>query len=1181
MKIFCRWIALTLLLFLSPSTLSIFAADETAPGPSVLVCTPKGLGQSFVDLEWLREFHEAGFEPDYLDTFSQMTWDRVRQYDVIVIFGSPGDGTEIPFFFPKSGSPDRNQYIAIIERFLESGGGVFAMIYTDSGDKDVQQLIEPWGARLPVEFYRETEEKKIVPLPRMDMVMLSLVDQVMPSPVTKGVKNLWLPYGEYYHGSLSGPIAVSEDWTVIVKGTKTSHSEPVVTADHFINTRQHPDPFVRPGGVPEPDLMAIRSYKNGRILLCTQSPAFSIGQGTKWLYGRRCLSKGLNRIPSDYERLLQNAFRWLSEPAMKSEAVGGYRAPAGRFDSPNKNPEVRIGLDEPLWSEASLDLNLPPQTDPVFRGLIGAQSAVSGGQGTVAEYAAAAREAGLDFVVFLEQFSGLTLEKLRELGEQCREHSDGELLLLPGYSIDSNIGNHMFFTGHDLPWPHYPELLTGPDNKLFNLQPQDKDGKYIHLSVSTGWILSEHDRYGKNMIGFYNFDSPTGMQLPDIKDAAAAGVRFYRDGELVEDLTEDYLTTVLGTCPPSPLSINIVRSPEALIQEARSGNALTFAQGKSLETLVRTTMHWNGQSDALNMFSSDGPIIRSWPKYHGANVYGSEPFVVDRELMVSDLYVTSDVGLREIRIMNGHKVVRRYLPGGAKEFRKILHLPGVVQTVLVLIAEDLNGGKAVSFPRFCWKYGSRVVVYCGDHVNDCGYGYLARGCGMFNSHRYPLFSAGYTWDGGPKGLRPILHFGHSHPRITSTPTIVDYLYSEGGWAFHNIPVLEFADDQAIVVQSSLREVYHPKLPVMNAWHAFGPKLPSRLIDSDRRYLEFNRPLQGVRDTGWAAIGDRGDAVVANFSNTIRFKMEQRVDSLVLLRTNWNPPRPGMLVVDSGGGKPIVHDLQVGLAPITERVGTGSWFGFCSDDAFNGALFVNRGEPVFVHVDYKADASFRGRVTADLVGQVLEEGDSRHYELFTVNESIDMEDRGAKRFQRILKYLDRPDGLQLVRGTREDGLGIFEVNSGGADSPVELKVRQPKRRIGLTIPVRISGLNPRWSAGLLQVKGHSTGYYTNGENVYSALGFDADGRVYAALYPDYAKETHVVVGHPVVCDKPELFLEVMPRSGPDGGYVWHVAVNNPTDANITAQFRQSAQLPGLDFEEQEHVVPAGGHLVMQE
>jgi len=1176
----CRTIAWTLLLFVLPCGSPIVTADDNAAGPSVLVCSPKGLGQSFVDLDWLREFQEAGFEPDFLDAFSHMTWDRIRQYDVIVLFGSPGDGTEIPFFFPKSGSPDRDEYTAMVERFLEAGGGVFAMIYTDSGDKDTQELITPWDARLPVEFYRETDEEKIVALPRMDTVFLSLIDQIQPSPVTKGVKNLWWPYGEYYHGSLTGPIHVSDDWTVIVKGSTTSHSEPVATDDHFINTRQHPDPFVREGGVPEPDLMAIRSYKNGRILLCAQSPGFSMGQGTQWLFGRRSLSKGLNRIPSDYERLLHNAFRWLAEPAMKTDAVGGFRASSERFDSPNKNPEARKDLDGPLWTEKALDPNLPPKTDPVFRGLIGAQTSATGGEGTVAEYAAAAREAGLDFVVFLEQFNALTPEKLRELGEQCMEHSDGTLLLLPGYSIDSNIGNHMFFTGHDLPWPAYPGLLTGPDNKLLNLQPQDENGKYIHLSLLTGWILSEHDRYGKNMVGFYNFDSPTGMQLPDIKDAAAAGVRFYRDGELVEDLTEEYLTTVLGTCPPSPLSINIVRSPEALIREAGSGNALTFAQGKSLETLVRDTMHWNGQSDALNMFSSDGPVIRSWPAWHGANVYGSEPFVADRELMVSDLYVTSDVGLKEIRIMNGHNLVRRYLPDGAKEFREILHLPGVVQTVLVLIAEDVNGGKAVSFPRFCWKYGSRVVVYCGDHVNDCGYGYLARGTGMFNAHRYPIFSGGFTWDGGPMGLRPLIHFGHGHPRITSTPDIVDYLYSEGGWAFHNIPVLEFADDQAIVVQSSLREVYHPKLPVMNAWHAFGPKMPSRLIDSERRYLEFNRPLQGVRDTGWAAIGERGDAVVANFSNTIRFKMIQRVDSLVLLRSNWYNSRQGMLVVDSGGSKPIVHDLQESTRPITERVETGRWFGFCSEETFNGVLFVNRGEPVFVHVDYKDDASFRGRVTADLVGQILEEGDSRHYELFSVNESIDMEDRGPGRFKRVVKYLDRPDGLKLVRGTREESAGMFEVNSGTADSPVEIIVPKPKKRLGLTIPVRISGFNPRWSTGLLQVKGHSTGYYTNGENVYSALGFDLDGRVHAALYPDYGEFTHIVVGHPVVCDQPELFIEAMPRTGPDGEYVWHVAVNNPMDEEITAKFRQSAQLPGLEFVEQEHAVPAGGHLVLQ-
>lgn len=1170
-----------LLVLSGPGIPPAHTADDDPPGPSVLVCTPKGVSQSYVDLEWLREFHEAGFEPDYLDQFSHMTWDRIRQYDVIVLFGSPGDGTEIPFFFPKSGSPNRDEYIELVERFLEAGGGVFAMIYTDSGDKDTQQLIEPWGARLPVEFYRETSAEKVARLPRMDTVFLSLIDQVQPSPVTEGVKKLWWPYGEYYHTSLTGPIAVSEEWTVIVKGTRTSHSEPVVPADHFINTRAHPDPYVRPGDVPEPDLMAIRSYKNGRILLCSQSPVFSIGQGTKWLFGRHCLSKGLNRIPSDYERLIHNAFRWLAEPAMKSEEVGGYRAKAERLASPNQDPEKRKELNPPLWTEEMLDITRPPETDPVFRGLIGARTAAGGGQGTVAEYAAAAHEAGLDFVIFLERFADITLEMLRELGEECRENSDDKLLLLPGYSIDTNIGNQMFFTGHDLPWPHYPELLTGPDNKLLNIQPQDKDGNFVHYSVLTGWILSEHDRYGKNMIGFYNFDTPTGMQLPDIKNCSAAAIRYYRDGNLVEDLTEEFLTSVQGTLPPCPVAISDVLSPDGLIREARSGNALTFAQGKSLETVVQESLHWNSQTHSLNVFSSDGPIIRSWPFWHGAHVYGSEPFVVDRELMVSDLYVTSDVGLKELRIMNGHQLVRRFLPNGAREYRQILHLSGVVQKSLVLIAEDVNGGKAISFPRICWKFGSRAVVYCGDHVNDCGYGYLARGTGMFNAHRYPRFSAGFTWDGGPLGLRPLVHMGHAHPRITSTPTIVDYLYSEGGWAFHNIPVLEFADDQAIVVQSSLREVYHPKLPVMNAWHAFGPKEPSRLIDSERRYLEFNRPLQGVRDTGWAAIGERADAVVANFSNTIRFKMEQRVDSLVLLRSNWYPSRPGMMVVDSGSSRPIVHDLQAGTAPITERVETGSWFGYCSDETFNGVLFINRGEPVFVHVDYKSDASFRGRVTADLVGQVLEAGDSMHYELFSVNESIDMEDRGAGRFKRVVKYLDRPDGLKLVSGTREESPGVFDVNSGEEDSPVEITVRKPKNRIGLTIPVRISGLNSRWSAGLLQVKGHSTGYYTDGENVYSALGFDLDGRVHAALYPDYAEMTHVVVGHPVVCDQPELFIEAMPRTGPEGTYVWHVAANNPTDEDVTAEFRQSTKLPGLEFAKQEHTIPAGGHLVLQE
>ena len=154
---------------------------------------------------------------------------------------------------------------------------------------------------------------------------------------------------------------------------------------------------------------------------------------------------------------------------MKSEEVGGYRAKAERLASPNQDPEKRKELNPPLWTEELLDITRPPETDPVFRGLIGARSAFSIGRGTVGEYAAAAREAGLDFVAFLEDFTELTPEELKQLNETCRVHSGDDLLLVPGYTIDSNIGNHMFLTGYDLPWPR-DDCLTGPRKQKMMIQ---------------------------------------------------------------------------------------------------------------------------------------------------------------------------------------------------------------------------------------------------------------------------------------------------------------------------------------------------------------------------------------------------------------------------------------------------------------------------------------------------------------------------------------------------------------------------------------------------------------------------------------------------------------------------------------------------------------------------------------
>lgn len=1143
--------------------------------PSVLICSTRGAWQNHVDLDWLAELHQAGFECDYLDEYSEFTWERVRQHNVLVVYGAPAADASRAFVFPGQG-PRLAEYVEIVERFLEQGGGVLAMIETDNADEHVKPMIEPWGVRLPFEKYVETDDARLVPMPRMPRMNLVLVDGIKPSPVTEGVHNLWFPYGVRYHTTWTAPISVSDDWQVVVTGSKTSRSEPFESEDLKYAKPEPPDALVRPDGVQSPPLAAIREYRNGRLFLMSQGPVFSIGQGTKWLYNRHCLSAGLKDTPSDFETLLHNVFRWLAEPSLAAATVGGYRSNPIRFTPPNYRPGVKEQFEKEFWSEAELDRHRPPRGGTVYRGLIGARSSLSGGGGTVAEYAAAARSAGLDFVAFMEPFNEITQAKFEQLEAECRLHSGDDLLLLPGYTIDSNIGNHMFFTGYGLPLPD-DEVLVGSETRKLMVQRQEESGNFVHGPAAyLRWVLYGIDRYKGKMVGYYNFDDPRAMQVPDLKLSSAVAVKTYRDGQLIDERVDEYLLSAAGALTELPVSVNLVDSPQELIEEAASGNALTYAQGKSLSSLPETALRWNSQYDGMNVFASSGPIIQAWPQTFRAYTYGAEPFAVNFELMPSDLHVTSQVGLEEIRVMNGDRLFRRFLPGGAGEFREILQLPGNVQQNLIVVARDIDGGQAVSFTRRSWKPGSLNVVYCGDHVNDCGDQYLARGMGVFRTHRYPTIEGGYTWDGGPRGMLPVAHFGNNLPTLVSSA-------GREGPGFNNIPVMEFADHQAIVVRSVKQEVYDPAVPAVNAWHTSGPKQPSALLDSIRRYTEFNRPLVGPRPAGWAAQSVRSGAVLAHFANTLRFKQPQVVESLRLLNTNWERIEDAVYFVAGAPGSWRSHALGgESRTGFIEKIATGGCFGFYGHGAHNQVLFINGGEPVIVQARVTpATGSFMITVSADIEGEAVDIDDTHVFELFSVNEPLDLDLRGVPRFERVLDYLASPTGLQLLGGRRRPTPGFFDVEMADIARVVDIRVPRPEPATGLTLPVRISGLNPRWSAGLFQVQGHTTGFYTDGRNVYTALGFDFDGRVYAALYPDQVDETHVRIGHPVVCDREELFLDAIPRTSANDTYQWHVAVNNPTDAPVTAVFRQGMELPGLDWPEQTHTVPAGGYLVLSE
>src|SRR5262249_26049753 len=194
-----------------------------------------------------------------------------------------------------------------------------------------------------------------------------------------------------------------------------------------------PHALVRPGGVAAPPLFAIRQAGNGRLALVSQWPTYSLGAGTKWLYDREVLSKGLNGKTSDFGRLLQNTFHWLADPSLSAETLGGYRTPAHRLQPPNARDVGKNQFREPLQLSAAQTSGTPAAQPVLLRGLIGAQTRLSGGQGTVADYAAAARQAGLDFVVFLEDFAALDATGLAQLKAECTQQSGAYLTLYPGY----------------------------------------------------------------------------------------------------------------------------------------------------------------------------------------------------------------------------------------------------------------------------------------------------------------------------------------------------------------------------------------------------------------------------------------------------------------------------------------------------------------------------------------------------------------------------------------------------------------------------------------------------------------------------------------------------------------------------------------------------------------------------
>jgi hypothetical protein len=217
--------------------------------------------------------------------------------------------------------------------------------------------------------------------------------------------------------------------------------------------------------------------------------------------------------------------------------------------------------------------------------------------------------------------------------------------------------------------------------------------------------------------------------------------------------------------------------------------------------------------------------------------------------------------------------------------------------------------------------------------------------------------------------------------------------------------------------------------------------------------------------------------------------------------------------------------------------------------------------------------------ADGDGRAVQQGDRCLMEVAAIGFPLDVEIHTAADLQQYASYLEKPEGMEVLRGRRVAGPGVVEV-APDARLAVEIMVPRPPRKLSLTLPCLVDGLNPRWSAGLFQKQGYVKGDYGSGENRYRAIGLDGEGKAYVPLYVDHADRTHVVIGHPIIAgpEAAELFIQVTKvGEKPDR---WHISVNNPTDKPIATTLRQSIPLPGLVFPDCKLTVAPGQYAVLQ-
>lgn len=805
-----------------------------------------------------------------------------------------------------------------LKSYVEDGGG---LVFCFSAGRYPEAAVDAYWTKVMNTFGAEILHEEIFN-PETEVKVdkcrnMFYTSDLIEHPVTKGIPGLWLADRS---GGTWGSVAVkySPEWTVVVTGGKGSKSIPK-------NRRTNEIELGKEGFYThDAPIVAVREFGKGRVVFIA-----SHKDTCGWMYGcdkwpnypERSVYNGK---PSDMVGLVENALKWAGAPSAGDPSFVKHYQPVEVVPPPyDPQPDFCKHELETLKYSA-----LQPATRKIgARGVVGVHSSYSDGKSSVAEYVAAAKAAGLNFLVFTDPLEFLTAEKLASLRDDCAANSTNDFYCCPGVEYTDSS---------DCEWALWHDKVEFPDPKPFL-----RDGRYY--TMFDGKKILQRNQYG----GHQNLYRGVLLNMKHVEDIGndlinlayfnAIAPKVFDEGKLIFDNNPQYLKVGHNLHRAATVSFTRVRNAADIAMAAKTG----VTCGDSI-TAIREWANakggWGGQG--------------AGEMAHIQAVYGAGVEILGFDFARSsgsDIYriavhAACPAGVEEVAVLDGNRrILARFNAHGEKDFSATFDYLHDRQAVLIMTAKGCDGSEAVSNSKWIYYYHAGLFR-CGDNSNLLSqnpnmicflnwddtfvppFKKLTRRPGVVRNHQMVseaiLWSASYTIPSrfptaGCWGERSKIQL-----RGTSYPSEQDGMPSS-----HTVSTLNAPNVVSIVDQDFGEYVMEPTRNDKNATYSMCS--PVKKISDGKYWRRHHRVYQFVdrHDGWWVAVHGveapdyRGGYTVVEGEIVFTEDVEL-ADSIELVRLTASHPSKPVMVFKRNA----------------EKFNAGSYYSVVSDDSAWYAVF---------------------------------------------------------------------------------------------------------------------------------------------------------------------------------------------------------------------------------------------------